>query len=149
MLQTMMDFFEEIDWAYDQLPDPPDTLMLYHEEPNVGGWTCYALARELQQQCLFYSECPIQIPEELWPAVSDFLMRANYGMPIGNFEMNLENGQIRFKTGIDIEGDRLSVPLFKAMVKANLTMMAQYLPGIVLVGLEERSPQVAIESIKS
>ncbi|MBP0037028.1 MAG: YbjN domain-containing protein [Roseofilum sp. SID1] len=145
----MMDFLEEIGWSYDRVSEPVDALVFDFEEPDVGGWACYALPREEQQICLFYSECPIQTPQDRWPAVSEFLMQANYGMPIGNFEMNPETGEIRFKTGIDVEGDRLSKALFKGIVKANVEMMAEYLPGIIMVGLEGYSPEAAIQEIES
>lgn len=149
MLQTMMDLLEQVGWTYELVPEEEGTLLLNYEQPDVGAWTCYALARERQQQCLFYSEFPVEIPKDRWSAVTEFLMLANYGMPIGNFEMNLDNGKIRFKTGIDIEGDRLSRALFKGIVQANLTMMTRYLPGVVEVGLEGVSPRDAIEEVES
>jgi len=42
-----------------------------------------------------------------------FLTRANYGMMIGNFEMDFTDGEIRYKTSIDVEGDKLSSALIK------------------------------------
>ncbi len=147
MLETIQDFLEEIDWEYYFNPEE-ETFLFNYEKPNVGAWTCYAVAREQQQQCLLYSECPVEILKERWSAVAEFLMLANFGMPIGNFEMDPDNGKIRFKTGIDVEGDRLSKALFKAMLKANLAMMAQYLPGIVRVGLEGASPVDVIEELE-
>jgi len=83
------------------------------------------------------------------PAVSEFLMQANSGMPMGNFEMNPKTGEIRFKTGIDVEGDRLSQALFEALVRTNLVMMTKYLPGIALVALEGGSPEAAIHEVES
>ncbi|MEO1427799.1 MAG: YbjN domain-containing protein [Cyanobacteria bacterium J06633_8] len=147
MLETIIDVFEEIDWEY-ELDSEEQTVLLNYDDTDVGSWTCYAVVREKQQQCLFYSECPIEIPEERWLAVAEFLMLANFGMPIGNFEMDSDNGKVRFKTGIDVEGDRLSAALFKAIVRANLTMMSQYLPGIVEVALEDSSPSDAIYEVE-
>lgn len=148
ILQTMIDVLEKVGWPYELVPDEEGTLLLNYEQPGVGAWTCYAIAREGQQQCLFYSECPIEIPEERWSAVAEFLMLANFGMPIGNFEMNPDNGKVRFKTGIDVEGDRLSAALFKGILQANLTMMSQYLPGIVEVALEDSLPSYAIKKVE-
>ena len=149
MWSTMIDFFEEIGWeSYPMVDHDPMMIEAHYEQADVGAWTCYAVARKTQEQCLFYSECPIQVPSDRWLAVAEFLTRVNYGIPIGNFEMNLDNGEIRFKTGIDIEGDRLSMPLFKGIVQANLAMMAQYLPGIIRVGLEGVSPMGAIKELE-
>lgn len=149
MWSVMIDFFERVDWDYDPAIEGDEkTIAANYEQPDVGAWDCYAVARELQQQCLFYSQCPIQIPSDRWAAMAEFLTRANYGIPIGNFEINLDNGDIRFKTGIDIEGDRLSPALFNGIVQANLDMMTQYLPGIVRVGLESASPSQVITELE-
>ena len=148
MWSTMIDFFEQTGWEFNPIVDGSQMIEAHYEQPDVGAWTCYAVARERQQQCLFYSQCPIQVPSDRWSAVAEFLTRANYGIPIGNFEMDLDNGEIRFKTGIDIEGDHLSTALFKGIVQANLMMMARYLPGIIRVGLEGVSPMTAIKALE-
>src|SRR6266480_4778312 len=42
-----------------------------------------------------------RIPRERSPEVTLFLMLANWGLAVGNFELNLRTGLLRFKTGID------------------------------------------------
>ncbi|MEO3706216.1 hypothetical protein [Trichormus azollae] len=54
-------------------------------------------------------------------------------MIIGNFELYFNDAEIGYKTSIDTEGDRLSFALIKQVVYANVTMMDQYLPGIMAV----------------
>lgn len=148
MWETMVAFFEEADWEC-HVDDASDPMMIEaeYEDADVGAWTCYALARVSQEQCLFYSQCPIQVGRDRWLAVADFLMRVNYGMPMGNFEINMDDGDIRLKTGVDVEGDRLSPALFQGIVQANLAMMTRYLSGIVKVGLEEADPKAVFEAI--
>jgi hypothetical protein len=73
-----------------------------------------------------------------------FLIRANYGMMIGNFEMDFTDGEIRYKTSIDVEGDKLSSALIKRLVYANVMMMDEYLPGIVSVTEGDMEPKDAI-----
>ena len=73
-----------------------------------------------------------------------FLTRANYGMMIGNFEMDFTDGEIRYKTSIDVEGDKLSSALIKRLVYANVMMMDEYLPGIVSVTEGDMEPKDAI-----
>jgi len=41
-------------------------------------------------------------------AVAEFINRANYGIIIGNFEMDFADGEIRYKTSIDVQGDKLT-----------------------------------------
>jgi hypothetical protein len=48
--------------------------------------------------------------------VAEFLTRANSGMVIGNFELDFADGEIRYKTSIDVEGDKLSYAIIKRLV---------------------------------
>ncbi|MEH2025766.1 hypothetical protein [Nostoc sp.] len=52
------------------------------------------------------------------------------------------------KTSIDVEGDRLSFALIQGVVYANVTMMDEYLPGIMCVIYGNVSPEEAIAKIE-
>jgi hypothetical protein len=52
------------------------------------------------------------------------------------------------KTSIDVEGDRLSAALIKQVVYTNVTMMDEYLPGILSVIYGNVSPAEAIAQIE-
>jgi hypothetical protein len=65
-------------------------------------------------------------------------------MIIGNFELDFADGEIRYKTSIDVKGDILSFELIKQLVYANVTMMDEYLPGIMSVIDNDVSPEDAI-----
>ncbi len=109
-----------------------------------GQWTCYAQAREEQAQLLFYAVCPVKAPEDKRMAVAELLTRANYGLFIGNFEQDMTDGEIRYKTSIDVEGDRLTPALVKPLVYANVLMMDRYLPGIMSVIYGNAAPAEAV-----
>ena len=113
-----------------------------------GKWTCYAKAREEQEQFVFYSICPVNAPENKPLAVAEFLTRANSGMIIGNFEMDFEDGKIRYKTSINVESDSLSFALIKKLVYTNVTMMDEYLPGIITAIEGNMSAKDAIAQIE-
>ena len=81
--------------------------------------------------------------------MAEFLTRANSGMIIGNFELDFADGEIRYKTSIDVEGDSLSSSLIKRLVYANVTMMDEYLPGIMSVIYGDVEPKDAIAQIES
>ena len=43
------------------------------------------------------SKFPLSVPEEMRPAVSEFIVRANYGVKIGRVEMDQESGDLFFR----------------------------------------------------
>lgn len=147
IFEEMINFFTTDGWPFIQLSGQP-ALQISFQGEN-GKWNCYARARDEQQQFIFYSICPVNAPEEKRLAVAEFLTRANSGMMIGNFELDFSDGEISYKTSIDVEGDRLTTALIKRLVYANVMMMDEYLPGILSVIYGNVSPADAIAQIEN
>lgn len=127
---VVREFFDEDDWEFIQIES--GLLQLAFEGEN-GRWRCYARIYEAEKQFIFYSIFPIAVPEEDRMLMAEFLTKANYGMILGNFELDFMDGELRYKTSIDVEGDRLTLALVRSLVYANVTIMDRYLPGIVAV----------------
>jgi hypothetical protein len=147
LFEQIVNFFTQDDWEYKKIQGQP-TLLLAFQGKN-GTWTCYAKAREQQQQFVFYSICPVKVPETKNLAIAEFIARANSGMIIGNFELDFTDGEIRYKTSIDVEGASLTFPQIKGLVYTNVTMMDEYVPGIRSVINGDVSPVDAIAQIES
>jgi len=146
IFEEMVIFFKEDDWPFYEVEGKPILQMAFQGEN--GKWTCYAKARVEQEQFVFYSICPVNAPDSKRLAVAEFLTRANSGMIIGNFELDFADGEVRYKTSIDVDGDMLSSALIKRLVYANVTMMDEYLPGIMSVIYGDVSPKDAIAQIE-
>ena len=146
LLDTARAFFDEDNWPYAQL-EGRDTLQL-SAQADGEEWKCFAQAREVQSQFVFYSLYPENTPEDKRSIMAEFITRANFGIVIGNFEMDWNDGETRFKTSIDVEGDRLTPALVKALVYANVRAMRQYMPGIRLIIAENASAIEAIEEVE-
>lgn len=147
ILNQLLKFFAEDDWQFTKLQGDAALLLAFQGEN--GEWTCYTRAREEQQQFVFYSICPFNASDDNRSAIAEFLTRANYGMTIGNFELDFTDGEIRYKTSIDVEGDRLTTALIKNLVYTNVTMMDTYLPGIRAIIHEGLSPEAAIALVET
>jgi hypothetical protein len=103
---------------------------------------------EEQDRVVFYSVAPKETPPDRRLAMAAFLTRANYGMLIGNFEMDFADGEVRYKTSIDVEGDRLSTALMQQIVYANVRTMDRYLPGIYQIMETAQTPEEVIAQIE-
>ena len=142
----MVNFFKQDDWSFYQIKGQP-VLQMGFQGKN-GQWTCYARARENEQQFVFYSICPVTVPKAKRRTLGEFIARANYGMVIGNFELDFAEGEVAYKTSIDVEGSTLTFPQMKRLVDTNVAMMDQYLPGIKSVIQGDASPEEAIAQIE-
>ncbi len=143
---AMVQFFREDEWPFTEIQGKP--ILRTGFSGDNGQWACFAQAREEQEQFIFYSILQLRAPEEKRPAIAEFITRANYGMVIGNFEMDYSDGEIRYKTSIDVEGAELTFPLIRNLVYANVRVMDRYLPGIMQILYADVSPEEAIRSIE-
>lgn len=145
--EVMQEFFREDDWEFVQLEEESILQMMF--EGEHGRWTCFALAMEESQHFVFYSLSPINTPPEKLSTMAEFLTKVNYGTTIGNFELNFSDGEIRYKTSIDVEDDRLTPGLIKNLVYVNVLTMDKYLPGIMAIINGQLSPDRVIDWVEN
>lgn len=146
IFQAIVNFFTQDDWSFTRVQGELGLRLGF--AGDHGTWNCYAQAKEEQEQFTFYSICPILAPESTRAAVAEFITRANYGLIVGNFEMDFADGEIRYKTSIDVTSDELTSNMIQRLVYANVTMMDEYLPGIIAVIEKDVSPGEAIALIE-
>jgi hypothetical protein len=144
--KAMLNFFEADEWPLIEDEDEPILYMNFQGEN--GQWHCLAKVREAEDQCVFYSLYPEAIPEDKRSILAEFLTRANYGMILGNFELDFDDGEIRYKTSIDVEGDRLTPTLVQNLVYTNVMTMDQYLPGILAILEQNLTAKDALDLVE-
>jgi hypothetical protein len=147
ILDTAISFFTGDGWTFKQ-HEGRTVLQLSATTADGQSWNCFAEAREEQAQFVFYSVSPANAPEERVAAAAEFLTRANYGLVVGNFEMDWSDGEIRCKTSIDVEGDRLTEALVKRVVYTNVRLMGRYLPALSAVIEGSATPAEAVAKIE-
>jgi hypothetical protein len=147
LFETLSAFFSENEWLATRLGEEP-VLQLAFQGTN-GRWLCFAQAREEMRQVVFYSVAPIQVPAEKRAAVAEFTTRANYGLILGNFELDFGDGELRYKTSLDIEGVDLVPAMLQPLTFVNVSTMDRYLPGLMAVVYGGQSPEAAVEQIEA
>lgn len=142
--QKVVNFFSQDEWSFTSNNEDKAILMSFQGEN--GTWNCYAQVNE--EQLIFYSIYPRIAEGRQRSSVAEFITRANSGIVSGNFEMDYEDGTIRYKTGIDIDGEELTLDIIMRLVYTNVVMMDKYLPGLIAVMEEEKFPIEAIAKIE-
>lgn len=139
LFNLLIEFFEEDNWDFQWMAGM-SVLTLNYSGKN-GHWQCYAQAREPQQQLVFYSVFPVNAAPDQRPLMAEFITRANYGMVIGNFEMDYDDGEIRYKTSVDVEGSLVTLPLIRQLVYANISITDHYFPALMRVMYSNQTPE--------
>ncbi|HVV87848.1 MAG TPA: YbjN domain-containing protein [Kofleriaceae bacterium] len=127
-LELVADYFKQQKWTFEAAEDRPVLRLPFEHKGEV--WTCYAEVREEQQRVIFYTVPPLTVPEPQRRAMAELITRANFGLAVGNFELDFTDGELRCKTSIDVTGDRLSHALLHQLVVANLRLVRHYLPAV-------------------
>lgn len=146
LFETIIAFFDQEEWPYVQLEER--TVLQLAAQVHTDQWNCFAEAKEASGEFIFYSVCPVSVPEDKRAVMAEFLTRANYGLILGNFEMDWSDGEIRYKTSIDVDTDRLTPTLIQPLVYRNLRLMAKYLPGIKTILDSSQSPELILQQIE-
>lgn len=139
-------FLQDDDWHPQQLEEK--TIYRVYFAGDNGDLRCYAQIRVELEQFLFYVIAPVKAPEDARPRVAEYLTRANYGLRIGNFEFDYNDGEIRYKSSLDFESEGLTHGYIKNSVYPAVHTMDHYLPGLLGVMYGNKTPEEAIADIE-
>jgi hypothetical protein len=126
--ETLHAFFVDDGWNPSE-PDEDNILSTGYGGLN-GEFLCFAQAREEPTQLLVYSVFPRIVPPDQRTRMAMLLTWLNETLIIGNFELDLFDGQVRFKTSVPLGDDSATSNLVKALVYSNVMTLDQFLPAL-------------------
>ena len=143
---VLLKFFKDEKWPAEESAELR-VLRAGYQGKN-GKAVCYAKWNEDDNLVTFYAVPQLPVSREKISALMEFITRANFGLPVGNFEVDLEDGELRFKAGIDVEGSQLDVPMVRQLVYSSLVTLDRYLPGLEGVLEHNESPKDAVSRVE-
>ena len=116
------------------------------ENSNID---CYIDLRIIENQVLIYTISPTKIPTNQRLRVAEYISRVNYDLLIGNFEINFEDGKIRYKASYFYDNNfpNSEEVLLKNMSAAFQTI-DKYILGIMSIIFANVSPETAVNDIE-
>lgn len=143
-MDVVLEFFTGQEWPV-ALSDEDGLETAF--EGTTSAWPCRAYVFENDARLVFVSVFPEVVPEAARPAIGELCNRANFGLAIGNFELDFDGGEVRFRTAADGDGTTLDTEHVSNVVVANVMTMDRYLPAIVAV-LQGADPADAVEDVE-
>lgn len=116
---------------------------------NNGKLECLLHINDEKDFLLFLSFLPISVPVDKRAEVAEFITRANYGLKMGNFEMDFEDGEVRYRTMANTDEDCINEKIVIHLIHTNITTMDKYLKGIMAVVFGNTEPKKAIDDIEN
>ena len=103
--------------------DPPPNLLRFHVHVRAEDFLTYAIF-------------PLSLDvanDDKRIAMTEFLCRVNYGLPYGNFELDLEDGTLRYKVTVDCDGREPTSDLFLDSIVLSVSTFQRFSPGILAI----------------
>jgi len=138
LLDIAAEFLEENDLDFERHPD--ESLLRFVVDGDNGPLSCFARADDEAQQLVVYAVLSHRVSAERRYALAELITRMNFGIPIGNFELDFDDGEVRFKAGIDVERASLTAGLVRPLVVAAIVSMDAAAPVLRALASGDMEP---------
>ena len=144
LMTIIVEALDERGTVYSRIDD--ESLMV-RIQGNHGTYDVLLVADDELEQvgclCIFGS----RVPPDRRHAMAEMVTRANYGLRIGNFEMDFTDGELRFRAGVDVEGGLLGAEMVHNMIGLSLSMNDRHHDAFMRVMFGDAEPQDALATI--
>lgn len=95
-----------------------------------------------------FGQTPIRIPQGCRPAIAETVARANFGLRIGKFELDVDQGEVRFQASQILTDDGADDGVIERLISTAIAMLDMYLPAILSVIYGNELPKDAIRRVE-
>lgn len=90
-------------------------------------------SRETSHIVMCFVYVPVQVPEDRRAAVAELFCRLNYRFSVGHFDLDFNDGEVRFRQSIDVEGGELTETMFSNLIYSSLGTCDDQFPVLMRV----------------
>src|SRR5688572_3161935 len=148
MRDVLLAFFESENIHVD-LADEGRVMRVAFQGEN-GRFPGFVRAGDAAGVIALYTLCPVEVPPERTADALELVARLNSTSVLGNLELDVDAGTLRYKTSIDVEGveDKAALEEIVAnLVWANVASHDRMLPAITAVVVTGARPRDAVQAI--
>ena len=147
LLQHLQDFYAKAEWPMVQVPDQPILTSSY--QGTHGQWAFVVVPHEDLGVVTMFCRAPLDSSPDRYDDLTVFLERVNFGLTIGAWVLDREDGEIRFRIGMDASGGDLSNHLLRRFTMLCVTAMDSMVPTLQALIEEGLGAQEALERLIS
>jgi hypothetical protein len=147
-LKNVKKVLKTVGWDPEET-DEEGVLRVDFSEDNIPIADALADVRIDYERFLYYLNFREKAPVRYRPETMEFVTRVNYDLVIGNFELNLENGSVRFKSSVDFTGFELEGPMIRDAIKSAMDAVEDYADALVAVMKGKKKAKKALEDAES
>jgi hypothetical protein len=92
---------------------------------------------------------PVRVPEGCRPDIAEAVARANYGLQVGKFELDMNDGELRFQAGHIMTDGVVGEDVIDRLIGTTIAMLERYLPAVLSVIYGNELPKDAIQRVEA
>jgi len=140
--EKLIQHFEEHDISY--LPSADHGSLCADFRGDAGSYRIVATVDAEGSLFQVYGYTPLRVPVGSRPAIGETIARANFGLKVGKFELDFDEGDLRFQAAQILANDSLEDETIRRLIGTAITMLDTYLPAVLSVIYGNELPQDAI-----
>ena len=140
-------FLAANDWRYWESPENDYFSLSFRIENASVRMIVDVHQDDGWERIMVYSVYPVFVPETRRSVVLEALNRINHGLYYGNFEMDPSDGEVRFRTTVELEGD-ISEGAMSRVLMGNLAGADKHFAQLMAVAFGVGKSDV-VESVLS
>ncbi len=123
--RKILTYFEKQKWHY-TIPKEGSNIATMGISTEKGKFHCIIDVDEEGKKIIFFSIYPINVPVTIRKSMAEIMMRVNYTLFFGSYEMDFSDGEIRFKTSLIYEDIELTDKILEHIIKGNIVTLDTY-----------------------
>ncbi|MGB2614895.1 MAG: YbjN domain-containing protein [Phycisphaerae bacterium] len=143
LLETVKTFLEKEGIRFHQTDGQPQ--LHFGFAGRNGRFLSHMAVNEKARRVVVITDCPLSVPPEQRTAVTELVARINNDLALGNFDLDMDDGEIQYRTGFMLEGDDVDPGLLRHTVFANWVTTDMYFPAFAAVLYQGAHPKEAVE----
>lgn len=121
--EVVIDYLNHNNWKYEEFNEQIIKLVF---NGDMAQWSFLIAINEPDRAICCYSIYPETISEEHRGQFAVFITGINYELNFGNFEMDFDDGELRFRTSLPLSQEPLNQQVLEKIITGNLNTMNAY-----------------------
>lgn len=117
--KQIVSYFEKQNWNY-TIPEQGNNIATLGIATEKGKFHCIVDVNEEEKKIIFFSIYPLNVPLNSRTSMAEIMIRINYSLFFGSYEMDFNDGEIRFKTSLIYEDIELTEKILEYIIKGNI-----------------------------
>ena len=144
--EQLISFLDEREVRYISDHDGQSVCADFHCE--VGVYRIIIHVDENAELFQIFGYAPNRVPEGSLQAIAETVTRANCGLRVGKFELDLDQGEVRFQASQVLTDDGIGDGVIDRLITVTMAMLDMYLPAVLSVIYGNELPKDAIRCVE-